>query len=76
MTQEPDTRITITIPASLRKLLKVNAIQNDRSYSGEIVRCLKIGSGWKPDEEAAGEHFGEDAPAAENDKAALAGGSI
>lgn len=65
MTQEADTRITITIPASLRKLLKVNAIQNDRSFSGEIVRCLKIGSGWKPEEVATGADFGEATPAAE-----------
>lgn len=42
-----DTRITITIPADLRKVLKIRAIQNDRSFSGEIVHCLKVGSGWQ-----------------------------
>lgn len=46
MEKDEDVRITITVPASLRKLLKVNAARNDRSFSGEIVRCLKIGSGW------------------------------
>lgn len=76
MTQEKEARITITVPASLRKLLKVNAAKNDRSFSGEIVRCLKIGSGWKPDEEAAGDGFGDTAPAAGNDEAALAGGTL
>jgi hypothetical protein len=45
--QEKDVRITITVPASLRKQLKVNAALNDRSFSGEIVHCLKKGSGWE-----------------------------
>lgn len=50
MTQkDEDVRITITVPASLRKMLKVNAAMNDRSFSGEIVHCLKRGSGWEPE---------------------------
>lgn len=43
MPEDKETRITITIPASLRKDLKVNAAKNDRSFSGEIVHCLKRG---------------------------------
>lgn len=43
MPDDKETRITITIPASLRKDLKVNAAKNDRSFSGEIVHCLKLG---------------------------------
>lgn len=46
MSQEKESRITISVPVSLRKMLKVRAIENDRSYSGEIVHCLKKGSGW------------------------------
>lgn len=45
-TQEQEVRLTITVPASLRRLLKVKAAQNDRSFSGEIIRALKVGSGW------------------------------
>lgn len=45
--QRDAVRITITVPASLRKELKVRAAQNDRSFSGEIVHCLKVGSGWQ-----------------------------
>ncbi|WP_434286313.1 hypothetical protein [Celeribacter sp. SCSIO 80788] len=49
---DEDVRITITVPASLRKMLKVSAAQNDRSFSGEIVHCLKKGSGWAGQENA------------------------
>lgn len=44
--EEKDTRITITVPASLRRRLRQQAAQSDRSFSGQIVHCLKIGSGW------------------------------
>ncbi|MBB4347939.1 hypothetical protein GGE35_000136 [Rhizobium cellulosilyticum] len=56
MTEEDHVRITIVVPSSLRKLLKVNAAKNDRSFSGEIVRCLKVGSGWdsQPQNEKSG----------------------
>lgn len=43
---EEEVRMTISVPASLRRRLKVNAAANDRSLSGEIVRALKVGSGW------------------------------
>lgn len=46
MENEMDVRMTIAVPASLRMHIKVNAAKNDRSMSREIVRCLKIGSGW------------------------------
>lgn len=46
MKQEEEARITISVPVSLKKRLKVRAIENDRSYSGEIVHCLKKGAGW------------------------------
>lgn len=55
MRQEADTRITITIPASLRKILKVSAAKNDRSFSGEIVHCLKVATNWDGKNEKAGE---------------------
>ncbi|MBG6209262.1 hypothetical protein IWQ49_003933 [Labrenzia sp. EL_126] len=41
-----DVRMTITIPADLKKHLKVKAAENDRTLSGEIVRSLKVGSEW------------------------------
>lgn len=41
-----DSRITITVPATLRRELKVRAAKNDRSFSGEIVHCLKEAVGW------------------------------
>ncbi len=50
MEEKEDVRITITVPASLRRLMKVNAARNDRSFSGEIVHSLKIGSGWNDQE--------------------------
>lgn len=49
---EEEARITISVPVSLRKLLKIRAVQNDRSYSGEIVHCLKRGAEWKPQDPA------------------------
>lgn len=45
--QEEMVRLTIAVPASLRKRLKVSAAQNDRSFSGEIIHCLKRGAGWE-----------------------------
>lgn len=63
---DEDVRITIKVPASLRKQLKVSAAMNDRSFSGEIIHCLKKGSGW-----AAGGDLGGQAPAAENNSTAL-----
>jgi hypothetical protein len=51
--KDEDVRITITVPASLRRELKVNAAKNDRSFSGEIVNCLKRGVGWEPEGAAA-----------------------
>ena len=50
--KEEDVRITITVPASLRRELKVNAAKNDRSFSGEIVHSLKRGVGWSEDQPA------------------------
>lgn len=73
---DQDVRITITVPASLRRTMKVSAAKNDRSFSGEIVHCLKIGSGWKSDEEAAGGDLGGLAPAAGNENAALERGEV
>lgn len=52
--QEEMVRLTIAVPASLRKLLKVSAAQNDRSFSGEIIHCLKRGAGWNADSEGRG----------------------
>lgn len=45
-TQEKMVRLTIAVPATLRTMLKESAAANDRSFSGEIVHCLKVGSGW------------------------------
>lgn len=53
--QDEMVRLTIAVPATLRTLLKASAAENDRSFSGEIVHCLKRGSGWKSDEPAAGD---------------------
>lgn len=58
-------RITIAVPATLRALLKASAAKNDRSFSGEIVHCLKRGSGWKSDEAAAVGEVGASPAAAE-----------
>ncbi len=44
-------RITITVPVELRRYLKIRAAENDRSLTGEIVRSLKIGSGWSRNQE-------------------------
>lgn len=41
-----DSRMTVQIPASLKRLLKVQAAQNDRPLSKQVLHCLKIGSGW------------------------------
>lgn len=48
--QDEMVRLTIAVPASLRKMLKVSAAQNDRSFSGEIIHCLKRGAGWGDDQ--------------------------
>lgn len=42
-------RLTITVPASLRKRLKISAAKNDRTFTGEIIHCLKRGAGWSDD---------------------------
>lgn len=47
--QEEMVRLTILVPASLRKSLKVKAAENDRSFSGELIHCLKRGAGWGED---------------------------
>lgn len=52
MEAEESVRLTITVPASLRKMMKLNAVKNDRSFSSEIVHCLKRGSGWSQEAEA------------------------
>ena len=49
-----DVRMTITIPADLKRHLKIKAAENDRTLTGEIVRSLKVGSQW-----AAGQEKGE-----------------
>jgi hypothetical protein len=49
--KEEMVRLTIAVPNSLRRLLKVSAAQNDRSFSGEIIHCLKHGAGWSVDEQ-------------------------
>lgn len=46
-----DVRMTITIPADLKKHLKIKAAENDRTLSGEIVRSLKVGSAWNAGED-------------------------
>ena len=63
--QEEMVRLTIAVPATLRALLKTSAKENDRSFSGEIVHCLKRGSGWLSDQEAAGGDLAGQSPAAE-----------
>ncbi len=63
-------RLTIAVPATLRALLKSSAKENDRSFSGEIVHCLKRGAGWTSDKEAAGGEFGDQSPAAGSEAAA------
>ena len=65
MNEEMDVRITIAVPSSLRKLIKVNAAKNDRSMSREIVRCLKIGSGWEK-EAVEGEGLATNTPSTAN----------
>lgn len=64
-------RLTIAVLATLRALLKSSAKENDRSFSGEIVHCLKRGSGWMPDGAAAGNGFGDTSPAARSENAAF-----
>lgn len=66
--EDKDTRITITVPASLRRMLRLQAAQADRSFSGQIVHCLKIGSGWLSGLEAAGGEIGVHTPAAKTDQ--------
>jgi len=46
-------RLTVALPSSLAEHLRQKAIDNDRPLSREIVRALKLGSGWKKDGEAA-----------------------
>lgn len=56
-------RLTISIPEGLRDALKAKAMQEDRSFSREIVRCLKAGA-------AAGGYLGGSSPAAGSEAAA------
>lgn len=42
-----DSRMTVQLPASLKRHLKVLAAQNDRALSKQVLHCLKMGSGWK-----------------------------
>jgi predicted transcriptional regulator len=40
-TQQPETKITIRIPAAIAERLRRLAKQHDRSLNGEIVRALR-----------------------------------
>jgi predicted HicB family RNase H-like nuclease len=40
-TRQPETKITIRIPAVIAELLRRRARQHDRSLNGEIVRALR-----------------------------------
>lgn len=47
-----DTRMTVQLPASLKRHLKVLAAKNDRPLSKQVLHCLKKGSGWEEAENA------------------------
>lgn len=49
---ENDSRMTISLPAELKKALKISAAQNDRPLSKEILHRLKLGMEWKKQEAA------------------------
>ena len=51
--EENDVRMTVQLPASLKRHLKVMAAQNDRPLSKQVLHCLKVGSGWASEMEAA-----------------------
>jgi|GEM_PF-3735648 len=40
-TKQPETKITIRIPAAIAEMLRRLAKQHDRSLNGEIVRALR-----------------------------------
>lgn len=39
-------RMTVQLPAGLKRHLKVLAAENDRPLSKQVLHCLKVGSGW------------------------------
>ena len=41
-----NTRMTVQLPASLKRHLKVLAAKSDRPLSKQVLHCLKEGSGW------------------------------
>lgn len=47
---ENDARMTVQLPASLKRHLKVLAAQNDRPLSKQVLNCLKEASGWSEDQ--------------------------
>jgi hypothetical protein len=45
MTEDEDmVRLTISIPASLRKELKIKAVEKESSFTREVILCLKRGA--------------------------------
>lgn len=43
---EEISRMTVQLPISLKRHLKVLAAQSDRPLSKQVLHCLKAGSGW------------------------------
>ncbi|WP_280322750.1 hypothetical protein [Sulfitobacter faviae] len=41
-----NSRMTVQLPAGLKRHLKVLAAENDRPLSKQVLHCLKVGSGW------------------------------
>ena len=65
----PSKQYKLNLPADVKAWVAAMAAKNLRSQSAEIIFALR-------EKMAAGEDFGEAAPAAGNDEAALPGGSI
>ncbi len=66
-----DTPFGLRMPKGMREKVRRSAAENGRSMNAEIIFHIRRGLGL-----ATGEELGRDTPAAENDEAALAGGSL
>lgn len=66
-----ETPFGLRMPKGMREQVKRSAAENGRSMNAEIIFHIRKGLGL-----ATGVEFGDLPPAAEDDKAALQGGSI
>ncbi len=64
-------QFVVRLPDGMREAVRASAKANERTMNAEIIFHLRKALGM-----AAGEELGRDTPAAENDEAALPGGSI